>query len=163
MFLQIRTMKNILFVILLILFSVSCSTEKDLLPEEFFGLKLKQKLSGNEAKEFVDQLHFNEVAPEKNKIGSYESPAGKLIIYITYYDDDVKSLAEYEKMINKISPENSVFINPEFVEVRGKEIYRCFGMGQSHYVFANDKELYWISVDTHQGKKFIEEYLDYIN
>lgn len=155
-------MTNVLVFISLLAF-FSCSTEKDLLPEEFSGLKLKQKLTGDEARKFVDNLHFQEVAPDKNEIGFYDSQSGMVIIYITYYPDAGTSQSEYKKMITKISPENSVFINPEFVEVRGKEIYRCFGMGQSHYVFAKNKELYWISVDTRQGKKFIEEYLNYIN
>lgn len=155
-------MTNFLVFISLLAF-FSCSTEKDLLPEVFFGLKLQKKLTGIEAKRFVDELHFQEVAPDKNEIGFYDSQAGMVIIYITYYNDELTSHSEYRKMITKISPQNSVFINPEFIDIGGKDVYRCFGLGQSHYVFANGKELYWISVDTHQGNKFIEEYLDYIN
>jgi hypothetical protein len=151
------------FFLLLLLLLIGCSSEKTLLPKEFFGFKLQKKLTGSEAKKFVDELHFQEVAPDKNEIGFYSSPIGSSIIYITYYNDELTAQTEYEKMINKISPENSVFINPEFVNISGKEIYRCFGMGQSHYVFANRKELYWVSVDTHFGVKFIEEYLEYIN
>jgi hypothetical protein len=153
---------NILILISLFAF-FSCSSKKDFLPDEFFGLELKQKLTGDEAKKFVDELHFQEVAPEKNEIGFYDSQAGKAVIYITYYNDERTSHSEYVKMVNKISPENSVFINPEFVAIGGKDIYRCFGMGQSHYVFANGKELYWISIDTNLGRKFIEEYLRYIS
>lgn len=140
-----------------------CQSERDNIPQEFMGLKLQKKLTGIEAKKFVDELHFNEVAPDKNEIGFYKSAEGSAIIYITYYSDESTSRAEYKRMINKISPENSVFINPEFVEINGREIYRCFGMGQSHYVFANRDELYWVSVDTHIGIKFIEQYLAYIN
>lgn len=155
--------KNIILILISLFTFLRCSSEKDFLPDEFFGLTLKQKLTGDEAKKFVDNLHFQEVAPEKNEIGFYDSQAGKAIIYITYYNDELTSYSEYERMINKISPENSVFINPEFVEISGREIYRCFGMGQSHYVFANNKELYWISIDTQIGRKFIEKYLAYIN
>lgn len=155
--------KNIILILISLFTFLSCSSENEFLPDEFFGLTLKQKLTGDEAKNFVDNLHFQEVAPEKNEIGFYDSQAGKAIIYITYYNDESTSLSEYERMINKISPENSVFINPEFVEISGREIYRCFGMGQSHYVFANNKELYWISIDTQIGRKFIEKYLAYIN
>lgn len=152
-----------LSIIIIALIVLSCSPEKDLLPEDFFGLKLQKKLTGVEAKKFVDELHFQEVAPDKNAIGFYSSTAGSAVIYITYYSSENIAQTEYEKMINKISPENSVFINPEFINIAGKDIYRCFGMGQSHYVFAYGNELYWISVDTHFGKKFIEEYLEYIN
>lgn len=150
-------------VLILLLIVFGCQSERINLPENFMGLRLQKKLTGIEAKNFVDKLHINEVAPEKNEIGFYESTNGTAIIYITYYGDPNTSHSEYKRMINKISPENSVFINPEIVEINGREIYRCFGMGQSHYVFANKKELYWVSVDTHIGKEFITQYLAYIN
>lgn len=153
---------NLLFVSSLIVILLSCSSGNDPLPVEFYGFKLTNKLTGNEAKQFVDQLHFSEVAPEKNEIGFYESPAGKLIIYVTYYDDDAKSQSEYKKMINKISPDNSVFYDPSIIKINQKDIYRCYGMGQVHYVFASRKELYWVSVGTQFGEKFIAEYLNHI-
>lgn len=96
---------------LLILILISaCSSKPELLPENFYGLKLDKKLAGNEAKQFVDRLHFNSVAPDKNEIGFYSSKAGSAIIYITFYENDKLSFSEYERMINKISPDNSVFV-----------------------------------------------------
>ncbi len=154
---------KIYFSVILLFLVFSCQNEKDYLPQEFMGLRLQKKLTGIEAKKFVDELHFNEVAPDKNEIGFYKSAQESATIYITYYSDESTSQAEYERMINKISPENSVFVNPEFVEINGREIYRCFGMGQSHYVFVNKGELYWVSIDTHIARKFIEQYLAYIN
>jgi hypothetical protein len=155
-------MKEKIILLVLSFFVFSCSVDKNLLPEEFFGLKLKKKLSGIEAKNFVDELHFNEVAPAKNEIGFYESPTGNAIIYITHYDNPSISDYEYEKMINKISPENSVFSDPEFININGKEIYKCYWLGQLHYVFTNNNELFWISIDKHLGVKFLEEYINYI-
>lgn len=143
----------------LIIILLSCSSGENPLPEEIYGFNLTNKLAGDEAKKFVDQLHFSEVAPEKNEIGFYESPAGKLIIYVTYYDEDVKSQSEYEKMINKISPDNSVFYDPSIIKINQKDIYRCYGMGQVHYVFTSGRELFWVSVDPQFGEKFIAEYL----
>ncbi len=55
-------------------------------------------------------------------------------------------------MTNKISPENSIFIYPEFFDYEGNKIYKCFGMGMTHFVFPLNKSLYWISVDTHLSK-----------
>lgn len=153
---------NAVIVFILITF-INCSNKRDLLPEDFFGLKLEQKLTGTEARNFVDKLHFQEVASDKNEIGFYKSSAGSAIIYITYYSDDEMAKEEYESMINKISPYNSVFVDPEFIKVKDKTIYRCFGMGQTHYVFANGKELFWVSVDTPISNKFIEEYFGFIN
>src|SRR5690606_29343049 len=98
----------------------------------------------------------------KNEIGFYELDYSSVIIYITYYEDAEKALSEYEKMIAKISPGNSVFINPEFLTINDKQMYRCFGLGQSHYVFYNRKQLLWLTVDSRIGKDFVGKYLDYI-
>ena len=110
----------------------------------------------------VNNLHFQSVTGLENEIGFYEGKAGNAIIYITHYNTKETAKSDYEKMVKKISPENSVFIKPEYLKLGGMEIYRCFGMGQSHYVFPYNKELFWISVDTHFGKKFVEEYLIHI-
>jgi hypothetical protein len=148
--------------LLVILFLISCSINSKYLPEDFFGLRLTKKLIGTDAKEFVNNLHFQNVSELENEIGFYEGKAGSAIIYITHYNTIETTKDNYKKMVNKIGPENSVFFKPEYLKLGGMEIYRCFGMGQSHYVFPYNKELFWISVDTQFGKKFIEEYLNHI-
>jgi hypothetical protein len=148
--------------LLIVIFLISCSINSNYLPEDFFGLQLTRKLSGNDAKDFVNKLHFQNVTDLENEIGFYSGKAGEAIIYITHYNTKESSISNYNKMVKKISPENSVFVRPEFLNLGGMEIYRCFGMGQSHYVFHCNKELFWISVDTHFGKKFVEEYLNHI-
>jgi len=149
-------------ILLIVIFLISCSINSNYLPEDFFGLQLTRKLSGNDAKDFVNKLHFQNVTDLENEIGFYSGKAGEAIIYITHYKTKESSISNYKKMVKKISPENSVFIKPEYLKLGGMEIYRCFGMGQSHYVFHYNKELFWISVDTHFGKKFVEEYLNYL-
>lgn len=161
-FFIIKSIGVIIFT-LLSLYMSSCSTEKNLLPESLFGYKLEKKLYGSEAKEFVDRLHFQQVAPENNEIGFYKSPAGSAAIYLTYYDSKSTAQNEYKKMINKISPSNSVFTDPEIFQLKGKEIFKCFGLNQIHYVFVNNKELFWLSVDEYLGNKFINDYLEFIN
>jgi hypothetical protein len=141
---------------------ISCSLNNNYLPEDFFGLRLTKKLTGNDAKEFVNNLHFQNVADLENEIGFYEGSAGRAIIYLTHYNTEEITKSNYKKMVNKIGPENSIFVKPEYLKLGGMEIYRCFGMGQSHYVFPYNKKLFWISVDTHFGKKFVEEYLNHI-
>jgi len=144
--------------LLVVIFLISCSLNSNYLPEDFFGLRLTKKLTGKDAKEFV-----NNVTNLENEIGFYHEKAGSAIIYITHYNTKETAKSDYEKMVKKISPENSVFIKPEYLKINGMEVYRCFGMGQSHYVFPYNKELFWISVDTHFGKKFVEEYLSYLS
>ena len=148
--------------LLVVIFLISCSLNSNYLHEELFGLQLTKKLTGKDAKEFVNNLHFQSVTDLENEIGFYDGERGAALIYITHYNKKDDAEEDYKRMTEKISPENSVFIKPEYFQLNGMEIYRCFGMGQSHYVFPYNKELFWISVDTHFGKKFVEEYLIHI-
>lgn len=66
-------------------------------------------------------------------------------------------------MTEKISPENSVFVGGQTIDIDGKQVYRCFGMGQTHFVFAHKKQLIWISVNTVVANEFLSEYLNYLN
>lgn len=153
---------NLSHYLLIVLFFISCSNNRNYLPEDFFDLHLTKKLGGKEAEDFVNNLHFQKVTNLKSDIGFYEGKAGNSTIYITHYNTEESAINNYKKMVKKISPGNQVFIRPEYLKLVGMEIFRCFGMGQSHYVFPYNKELFWISVDTHWGKKFVENYLNYI-
>ncbi len=155
-------MKNILTLSFLTVLFISCSSNRDYLPEEFWGLKLNRKLTGNEAKDFVDRLHFQNVATEKNEIGFYTGEVGNAIVYLTYYSNEKTAEEDFRKMTEKISPENSVFVNGKFETVDDKQIYTCVGMGQVHYVFSHKKLLFWLSADPNFSRQFFEEYLSFV-
>lgn len=151
--------KKILPVFLIISLFTFCTKEPALLPKYFFELNLTKKLTGDEAKNFVNRLHFNSVTNEKNEIGYYSGIKGNAIIYITYYNDDASAFDNYKKMTEKISPENSVFTNSTYITISEKNIYQTFGLGQVHYVFAIDNKLFWISADINWAKGFLNEYI----
>lgn len=153
---------NRIGVLLILIAAAGCSSREPFLPQEFYGLALQKKLAGREAAEFVNNLHFQAVAAEKNDIGFYEGERGPAIIYISYYTSHETAAAEGKRMSEKISPENSLFIGGEYLEVSGKRVYRCFGMGQTHFVFTHQKALFWISVDTIKAKDILSAYLEYL-
>lgn len=162
--LYIKMKKLFLTVVFPLLFIISaCGSGTNYFPDKFFGLELTKRLSGKEAEKVVNKLHIDKVAGERNEIGFYKSDKGKATIYVTYYDDVVKPKKEELKMTKKISPENSVFIGGEYIEIKNEEVYRCFGMGQTHYVFTHQNVLLWISVDTHWAQDFLVEYINFIN
>ncbi|GAB4370739.1 MAG: hypothetical protein Kow0042_13120 [Calditrichia bacterium] len=142
---------------------ISCGKEPPhFLPEQINNLKLEKKMLGEEAKNFVNKLHFQSVASEKNEIGFYQGEEGKATIYVTHYNSSEKAREDWKRMTEKISPKNSVFIGGDHFKVKGRMIYRCFGMGQTHFVFTNEKQLFWISVNTMIGQKILSAYLDYL-
>lgn len=142
---------------LLIIFS--CSSNNSYIPRIFFDLELKQHLRGEEAKTFVDKLHFKNVAGKSNEIGFYKGEKGSAVIYITYYATAESAKDEEVKMTEKISPENSVFIMGKYIDVNKEKIYRTFGMGQTHFVFTHDKALFWLSAETQWADDFLKLYL----
>ncbi len=150
------------FFLLTVLFLTSCSLNSEYLPEDIFGMRLTKKLTGEEAKKFVNKLHGKTVADTENEIGHYRGDRGKALIYVAHYQKPEDARRYYGEMTEKISLGKSVFISPEFIDIGGKKVYRTFGMGQSHYIFLYNKNLFWISVDTFIGKKFVEEYISYI-
>ncbi|MCF8241517.1 MAG: hypothetical protein K9J16_09025 [Melioribacteraceae bacterium] len=151
----------ILFVGLLL--GYCTSKENDPIPQSFFGYTLDQKLTGEEAKNFVNRLHFNPVTDVKNEIGFYSSGRNKLLIYITYYENETIAKENELLMTKKISPESPVFSGGEYFELSSLEIYKCFGMGQNHYVFTHGNKLIWFQVDTEIGDSFLKSYLEYLN
>ncbi len=138
----------------------NCSANKEYLPATIYNHTLKQRLAGQDAIGIIDKMHFQAVAALNNEIGFYEGPKGLATIYITYYANSATAEAERTKMTQKISPENSVFIGSEYFDLQGIQIYRCFGMGQTHFVFVVETELIWFSVNTLIGKAFLTDYLD---
>ncbi|MCX8056346.1 MAG: hypothetical protein N3F03_01895 [Ignavibacteria bacterium] len=150
---------SLFFILLSLSFLIlSCSNQKDIVPEKVSELLLVKTITGEEAKNIINKLHFQPVTDNENLIGYYENQSGQAIVYVTIYDKDEEAKNDFEKMTKKISPENSVFIFPQFFDFENNKIYKCFGMGMTHFVFALNNKLYWISVDTHLAKQFFEDF-----
>ncbi len=150
-------------IVLLIFIIAACQKDTAYTPNNLYELRLKQKITGKEAEEFVNRLHHQSVTREKNEVAFYEGSKGAAIIYITYYQDEEAAIDNYQRMTKKISPENSVFIHGSFLEIEGKQVYRTFGMGQTHFVFVVDKSLFWISAESVWAKDFFISYLKYLS
>jgi hypothetical protein len=140
-----------------------CSREVNYLPTTLLSCQLEKKLTGDAAKQWVDKIHRKEITPLESEIGFYQGKNGPITLYVSCYHDEKLAQKEYLRMTEKISPQNSIFIRGEFVELDGKKIYRCFGMGQTHFVFAQNNRLIWLSVNTIGGKDILLSYLELID
>jgi hypothetical protein len=158
----LRRLLNLILILPFLLIQINCSNKQDTLPDKILDLELTRKMTGEAAKESINQLHFQPVTETENEIGFYKGNIGKGIIYVTHYQNSDDPKSDYEKMTKKISPENSVFFNPSFFKHDGKTIYQCFGMGMTHFVFYHNTNLFWISIDTHIAREFLSNYLNYL-
>ncbi len=157
-----REFFSLILLLSLLALQINCSTKREPLPEKISGLELSRKMTGDTAKESINKLHFQPVTETENQIGFYKGNIGEAVIYATRYHNSEEPKVEFEKMTRKISPENSVFFNPSFFEQNGKNIYQCFGMGMTHFVFYDKHDLFWVSVDTHIAIEFLKNYLKYL-
>ena len=150
----------------LILFSfclLQYCAEKEILPQQVLGYSMVRKISGTEAQKIVNRIHLRPITDTENEIGFYEKNTEQVIIYVTYYTSENDAREDLIKMVEKISPKNSVFINGGQIIFDDIVTYRYFGMGQTHYVFKVKNMLFWLSVDTMIASKFLESYIKYLN
>ncbi len=159
-----QKVKQILIILSIMLTLGGCSPKSNLLPVEIYGLSLKSSLTGAKARKFVNQLHFQNVAQSENKIGFYEGDNVKAVIYVTSYATPDTASTEGIKMVKKISePGKALFIDGQYININGSQIFQCHGMGQTHYVFSNKNQLFWISADMSIAKPFLTAYIDFLD
>jgi hypothetical protein len=142
---------------------LGCGPGADPLPPELAGLSLEKRLEGEAAKRFVDRLHGQEVTPADNEIGFYTGAAGRATVYVTHYAQRSQALAERRRMMESISSASAVFTQIEQLELEGKQVHRCLGMGQVHYVFDHGQSLFWVAVDPVLGAPFLRTYLIHLD
>ena len=148
------------FIVFLLL--SGCSTKQDFLPESNAGLELYKSYTGKEAKNMLDKLHFLDVADGDSKIGFYRSSRGSASVYATIFADGKKAESKFEDMKNKISGGNSIYNSGKMIELNSINIFRCKGLGQTHYTFAVGNTMVWISCDDDPAPEFLQDYLNKI-
>jgi len=142
------------------IFLLACAQNNtQYLPASIDGYQLNKKLVGQEARQFVDRLHGKQVAPQENEIGFYHNGDKEITLYLTYYAQPENAQKDWQRMVSKISPENSVFVQGQVIEMNGYQVYRTFGMGQTHFVFVNKNTLIWLSVPTIGSEKLFNGYV----
>lgn len=164
---NIYNYKKLIYTTTVIIFAAillaGCSKQKDPLPKEIFALELDKKLTGKEANQFLSRMHTGDVGSDINEIGFYSGERGGATVYVSYFEDKKIAQAEEKKMTDKISLGNSAFTGDVVFYIDGLKIFKCSGYSQSHFIFTLEKNLYWLTADTDIDRKFLSEYIDYLN
>ncbi|MBN2425631.1 MAG: hypothetical protein JXR46_15535 [Calditrichaceae bacterium] len=156
-------MKRILIISLLFLLLGSCQNQTDYTPSSLLEFKRVKMIKGQEADEFVNRIHLRPISTDINTIAFYEADEKTAVIYHTEYEDKNRAIEDYKNMIGKISPENSAFVGGKQIQIENKTVYRCFGMGQTHYVFYHNNFLFWISLPTIGAEDHLRAYFQLNN
>jgi hypothetical protein len=133
------------------------------LPQSILQLHLTEEIRGKQAQEIVDRMHTKSVTPNENVIGTYFSTDGGAKLYVSLYDSRTIAQGQFEKMGDLIRKDGGAFSHFRELQVHNKKVYLCLGLGQAHYVFLHEKELYWWAVDLQIAHASMQELVRIVN
>ncbi|CUS98341.1 hypothetical protein [Candidatus Kryptobacter tengchongensis] len=139
-------LKKLPLIILLII--SSCSKKPQMIPQSLGELKLDKFLVGKEAREFINQMHVSGmVAGDRNEVGFYSLDTLKAVLYISKFKSSEIAEQKLEQMLIKIAHGGTPFVLHNQFRIQNRDIFLVFGMGQSHYIYADKDKLIWLSAD----------------
>jgi hypothetical protein len=130
-----------------------------LLPEKLGMLVLQRELGGDAARKIVDRMHGKAVAEKENFIGYYDGTAGEAVLYATVYNTPGEASRVERLMADRIASGSQVFGHFRFIQVRGKRVAICYGLGQTHFILARGSVLYWLAVENELAHQTIQSFV----
>jgi hypothetical protein len=121
------------------------------------GLNLVKWVTGDDAIKAINKLHGMPIDVVRGFIADYQSVSGKATIWVSEALSQEFAKKQIAAMIHKMkSNRRSPFSHYRTLDMKGFSVIAFDGMGQVHYVFRDNKWVYWISVDTIQVDKILQ-------
>jgi hypothetical protein len=128
-----------------------------ILPQSILQLRLTEELRGKQAQELVDAMHKESVTPDETAVGTYFSTDGSAKLYLSFYDSRKTAEEQFDRMINLLRLEKGPYSQFRELQVLHEKVYTCLGLGQVHYFFLYERELYWWAVDLQIAQTSMQE------
>jgi hypothetical protein len=152
----------VLSILVSVILNCSCSNESFNFPDQISGLHVIEKIAGKEAVAYIDNLHQKPIAPAVNEIVKYQFENAEALIYLSYYETPKAAISDKDNMISKLNSTRTPFIMGETIEINERKVYRCFGLGQTHYILQAGSNLFWVSVTTIKANQFMTEFINFL-
>ena len=154
--------RKYLILIILCIIWVGCNQSKNEIEFDpsIDDLKLVKLLEGQDAIAAINKLHGTPLNVVRGYIAHYEGVNDKATIWVSEASSQELAQEQIEVMISKMkNNRRSPFSHYRNLEARGLAVIAFNGLGQVHYVFRDNKWVYWISADS----KRIDKILEHIN
>ena len=154
--------RKYLILIILGFFLAGCSqTTSDIeFDPSIEDLKLVKLIEGHDAITAINKLHGTPLNVVRGYIAHYEGVNDKATIWVSEASSQKLAQEQIEVMISKMkNNRRSPFSHYRNLEAKGLAVIAFNGIGQVHYVFRDNKWVYWISADA----KCIDKILGHIN
>ncbi len=114
-------------------------------------LELVKLITGDEAIEAINKLHGMHIDVAGGLIAHYEGMNDKATIWVSEASSQDLAEEQVVVMIQKMkSNARSPFSHYRSMNKKGFRVIAFDGMGQVHYVFRDNKWVYWISANAKQ-------------
>ena len=129
------------------------------LPKILGTMELKKEIRGDEASRIVNAMHGKGVTPADNLIGIYAKSGARTTVYLSAFDKRKDAEVVLRRMIGGIERGDTPFSSLEQKNVGRTNVASCTGLGEVHYFFAANNELYWLASDIQLSERSLAEFI----
>lgn len=124
------------------------------------GLKLTKLVTGDEAIKAIDKLHGRPINMARGFIAHFEGDHDKATIWVSEPTPQELAQKQLAVMLHKMKSNRRLpFRNYRVLDTEGIRVIAFDGTEQIHYVFRDNKWVYWISADTNRIDKILRHIL----
>ncbi len=148
--------------ILLAFFLAACSWSPSGPPLDPYieDLKLTKLVTGDEAIKAIDKLHGRPINVVRGFIAHYEGVHDKATIWVSEPTSQELAQKQLAVMLHKMKSNRRLpFRNYRVLDTQGIRVIAFDGTEQIHYIFRDNKWVYWISADTNRIDKILRHIL----
>ena len=149
-----KTFRHKAVMLMIGLVVLSCMNTTNIpVPDAFGTLKQTKLLQGDEAAEFINQLHGLPISPTNSVVAEY-GEQNKTILYISRFESKEVAREYIKNMIHKMMRSRTMpFSPPVPLKPYRKRIYFTVGMRQLHYIYYSGPYLLWVTTNQDFGKE----------
>ncbi|MDA8235244.1 MAG: hypothetical protein M0Z31_10670 [Clostridia bacterium] len=131
---------------------------KESFPQSLAGSTLAgEVVSGPDAMQNINRLHGASISVVEGFIAQYLGK-NEITVWVSVSATTNDALALFDIMDKKM-PASQMFTNREELQMDGKQVIKVLGMGQDHYYWVRDKQVYWIAVGGGDSLTVLQEAL----
>jgi hypothetical protein len=120
-------------------------------------LELVEWIGGDEAIRAINKLHGMPIDVVSGFIAKYKGPQEKVTIWVSEATSEKLAEEQIIVMIQKMKDNRrSPFSHYRDFSIRGSKVIAFDGMRQTHYVFRDNKWVYWISANAKRIDKILQ-------
>lgn len=120
------------------------------------GLELVRLITGDDAITAIHKLHGKPINVVRGFIAHYQGDDDKATIWVSEASSQGLAKRQVVVMIDRMKKNTRLpFSHYRALDIRGRRVIAFDGTGQVHYIFPDNKYVYWISAEAERMDKIM--------